>query len=508
MARLISTEINPIIGLVIKTIKEDDSVDVLNLTIDSEVEGLRYLENKEIKTASGRVSDIKCILYGVSKKISSITSLKSSFASNVLATTMIVDYSTDKHSQLVEIPINEIIEKAGVEDVKRIKYFLKYGFKIKTSLTDGSENEFIVNEGDVLTGVKCLGKNGVETFSGKVGCIGYDGDLEPTVVYFNVNGKLKAVDAIALISVESITPVVGDDTSLTNAIAAATNGIVNLDSGEFNDAVTISNDITIYGNKAGIPGTSFKNRDKVGTTGETVLGGKLTISAGANVVFDGVTFNKDALIVAPGGGELTIRNCRMLDLNLPETGKLYPIMTTGDTDPIKLSITNTFFGDNVGDGSESGKVYNLMELNAPMADGSVISNNYFSNACQTHNSINVYAAVEDATITISNNYWEKSANAIRIGVKGEPRVTFFIENNIYNSTDEDEPNWAGLVLIQPYGTKTTSMALMTVIINNTKHFDEYQIWYKYAGSNDMQFTDNNVPTVIVDGVTELQPIVG
>ena len=78
------------------------------------------------------------------------------------------------------------------------------------------------------------------------------------------------------------------------------------------------------------------------------------------------------------------------------------------------------------------------------------------------------------------------------------------------TTDEDL-TYAGLLIVQPYGKQTTSFANAVINIDNTI-FDgaiegeDYQLYYLYAGSNDMQFTDYNVPTVLIDGNTVLQPV--
>ena len=46
-----------------------------------------------------------------------------------------------------------------------------------------------------------------------------------------------------------------------------------------------------------------------------------------------------------------------------------------------------------------------------------------------------------------------------------------------------------------------------VNLKGTKHNDKLQTYYMYAGEKDMQFTESNVPTVVVDGKIEIQPAV-
>ena len=44
-------------------------------------------------------------------------------------------------------------------------------------------------------------------------------------------------------------------------------------------------------------------------------------------------------------------------------------------------------------------------------------------------------------------------------------------------------------------------------MNNTIHPDDGQLYYLYAQPTDMQFTEDNLPTVIIDGVTQEELII-
>lgn len=158
------------------------------------------------------------------------------------------------------------------------------------------------------------------------------------------------------------------------------------------------------------------------------------------------------------------------------------------------------FADNTG-------VYNLFEICGSYADGSIISNNEFTADCCGHNQINIYAADDNANITISNNKFAKSANAIRVGTKGAVQnVNILINGNEYDDTDTD-PDWAGILLIQPYATQTDDMSGVTINLNNTiNNTAEPQLWYYYAGTGDAQLTNAQKPDLYVDGVPQVYPI--
>lgn len=163
---------------------------------------------------------------------------------------------------------------------------------------------------------------------------------------------------------------------------------------------------------------------------------------------------------------------------------------------VKIVFENNYFGDNDG-------IYNLMELNCSLADGSSISGNTFSEHSCTHNHINVYQVDDNATININNNVFAHSANGIRIGCKGAPKgVTINITGNRYDSTDtSDDGAWAGLFFIQPYGKQTTDMSGITINVSgNVNNSGIEQLFYYYAGVNDAQLVaDRKLPVVKING---------
>lgn len=272
-------------------------------------------------------------------------------------------------------------------------------------------------------------------------------------------------------------------------------------SGMFEEEILIkrSTPIKLHGNYVGIPGKEAERViiDPYSENKETIIANKITIEniedTVADVTFDGFTFYKDSLIDIKCEGNITFKNCRF-DLLTADKLKSF-IITSSDSKPVKLVIEDCYFGTN--NENEVGKIYNGLELNCILKDGSSISNNYFEKSTCTHNIINIYNVEEDATISINNNFFEYSGNAIRIGIKGEPKCTINIDGNEYNETDAND-EYAGLVLVQPYGKETTSFANCTINITNTKHDDEKQLYYLYAGEDDMQFTEENKPVIITD----------
>ena len=147
-------------------------------------------------------------------------------------------------------------------------------------------------------------------------------------------------------------------------------------------------------------------------------------------------------------------------------------------------------------------IYNLINMHCKIADGSYIKNCYFSKEVCTNNVISIFDCVENAVITISDNIFEMSANAISITLKGEPKAKFIIENNEYKDTDNGK--YAGLVLVQPNGLTTTTYEGLEIYINNTKRPEDApeQLYYVYSQKTFTQITHELAPKVFIDGVQE------
>lgn len=177
--------------------------------------------------------------------------------------------------------------------------------------------------------------------------------------------------------------------------------------------------------------------------------------------------------------------------------------------PTKIVFNDNYFGANPG-------IYNLMELNCAVSDGSSFSGNTFVREAASHNFINIYQLADNSTINIDNNKFDcgPDTNPIRIAAKdvvdpetGEahaPRnVVVNIRNNTY-SGQIDYPDWAGILFFQPYGKSTSDFSGITVNISGTvNNTGVSQLLYYYAGPNDAQLLDENgtkMPNVFIDGV--------
>lgn len=503
MARIVNTTITPVITANIQTVMNDGSISNMSFKKDDILTDMRYIENKDIVKISGRVSRINYTILPTVRTYTELAKLRTNFASDVCMNTVDIDSSEKYNSNIITIPAREIIEKENVKDVSRIKYSLKYSANFEIELTDGTTNKFTLNEGDDIIGLEYLSDGKEVTINARLVAMKYNSSLIPTDLVLIVDGKIKIIEVLRVKNVSGIITPIPEGTDVTEAIKNATDGMLSISKGTFATDVVMDKDIVVCGAKAEISATNKSARK---AEDETVITGAIKVSNGANVTLDGVTLSGNALIDTTGAGSVTLKNCIVADI-VPTATKTY-LIKNSSTDRGVLTISDCYFGKNQAiDGKN---IYNLFELNGVIEDGTVIENNYFEEGCSTHNDINIYNVEDGATITIRNNTWEKSANAIRIGIKGEPKCAINIEDNRYITTDEN-PEWAGLLIVQPYGKQTTSLSNTTINIDNTV-FDgavegeDYQLYYLYAGANDMQFTESNVPTVYIDGVIDIQPV--
>ena len=62
--------------------------------------------------------------------------------------------------------------------------------------------------------------------------------------------------------------------------------------------------------------------------------------------------------------------------------------------------------------------------------------------------------------------------------------------------------WAGILIIQPYGTRTVTMADCVINLDGNKGDESEQLWYTYCGPSDTQLDDTTKPKVYVNGVLQ------
>lgn len=510
MARLVKSSYEGSISVVIQTLLNDGGCKEKEYHIGDMIENLRYIENAEIHTITGRLSDITFRNMGIIRKYASAVTAKSNFASDVLALDIVVDNSEKYHSNVITIPCNEIIEDTGVVNVMRVKTYLKYGIKFHSYLTDGDENNFVINEGDTINGLLYMSPTGDKTISGRVVAFTYDGNLVPVTMVMVADNHIMEISMITVKDILGVSAPVAP-LNLVTELKDSESGVVALTPGTITGEIVIPTDvkaetITICGAGAGIRALDRRNNCNGDYAEETIFAGKITVPEGKKVVLDGLVLTGAAMITTKNVPEVTLKNT-IVEKMVPNGDNSFLVYTVKSDAPTKLNISKCYFGENLPD--ENGVLMkNGFELAAPVAAGSVISDNYFANGTQRNNTICLYNIEDGADIRIDNNYFERSANAIRVGCMGEPKnVRIDVYNNTYTETDSD-PAYAGLLLIQPYGKTTVSLAGVTISMRSNNNETEHeQLFYVHCGAGDTQLTDETLPLVYVDGICVLGKVV-
>lgn len=502
MARLIESHMTPTTSIVIQTLLEDGSVKEKELKIGDDVKELRYLDGVEVKTVTGKLSKINYNNLQVARTYGSVATVRSFFASDVVPVSIEVDCSEQYAANIVTIPVNEIIEDKDVKDVVRMKSYLKYGVHFEYRLTEDEEtvHEYDFHEGDDLHNLVFMDRSGDVTVDARVVAFTYDANLVPLTMVIIENGRVRELDVVVIKEVGAVVPVTVPGGDVTEH---AVDGLLNLAAGEFTEDINVTESMTIRGAYAGINGLA-RVEDPDDYTAETVISGKITVSAGANLVLDGVTLTGNALVKVPGAEVVTLNNSVVKDL-VPDATKSFLVNLPASDKATKLTMKGNYFGANPD--AESNKFWNGFELTNKLADGSVVSGNYFTKGVAANNLLCLYAAEDGATITVRDNTFEESINAVRVGFQGDVEAHVELVHNTYLETlTGEDAKYAGLLLVQPYGTLTTSMAKVVIRLAGTvNESTESQLFYIFCDKSDTQLTADKVPTIIVDGIIEVAP---
>lgn len=273
--------------------------------------------------------------------------------------------------------------------------------------------------------------------------------------------------------------------ALSDIIASAPEGaVIELMGGTYETDITLTKSIKLVSENGAI----IKGAINVNGQSNT----RTTDNAeDVNVVLDGLYLTGASKINLTNVSNFTMQNCVYTDHDFAtKTSSI--IINSSNNYPVKVNIDNNVFG------KENSNSYNIIEVYGALKNGSTFNNNRFEKECCVHNQISLYNIEDNAIVEINDNYCAVSRNMVRLGFYGKPNATVEMHGNTYAESDTAYPEWSGLFLVQPYGKKSESFADLQISVVNTKK-PAGQLCYLYAGANDTQFTDDNKPTITVDG---------
>lgn len=154
MARVVKIVPNANIWLDIVTKFEDTTSSTKTLKVGDTIEGLRWIEDESIKTVTGIVKEINYTPAGGNSTKANPTD---TLSSDVKFTTLVVDASSEYQSNIVTLPINEIVEDEGVFNVVKVDAVPQLNVTLSIEYTDGTTENSDLSVGDILDNVTIMG---------------------------------------------------------------------------------------------------------------------------------------------------------------------------------------------------------------------------------------------------------------------------------------------------------------------------------------------------------------
>ena len=151
MSRVVKIKTAPTILLNIVTNFEDGTPSTTKtVSIGDTVEGLRWVENEAVHKVTGIITDIT---YSGLTSNANKSNPANTFASDLTLGNLVVDASTEYHSKIVTLPIMEIVEDEGVENVANVRVVPEIKVVLDIEYTNGVTETRDLQVGDILDDV-------------------------------------------------------------------------------------------------------------------------------------------------------------------------------------------------------------------------------------------------------------------------------------------------------------------------------------------------------------------
>ena len=157
MARLVSNNKEMILSVNIITVFEDGTETVRNFKTGDIVNNLRYVNNNDISIVSGKITGVS---YSIATKVSFNKSKPADTLSNdITPISFTIDASKEYESNIVTIPLNEVVEWEDETNVARMKYGVAVAYKMTMRYSDNSIKELNIEVGDTFNNVRIINPN-------------------------------------------------------------------------------------------------------------------------------------------------------------------------------------------------------------------------------------------------------------------------------------------------------------------------------------------------------------
>lgn len=164
MARLVKSVQGQLIRCNIITEFTDGSTSVKTVKVGDVVEGLRYVENQQVLSVTGKITAMNLACEEVTPVDKADP--KDYFAQDVKVASLVIDASEQYSSNVVTVNAREIVEDAGVENVERVYVQAVPDITLEMTYTDGRVVRQDLEVGDVLCDMVIMTRPGMPDIKG------------------------------------------------------------------------------------------------------------------------------------------------------------------------------------------------------------------------------------------------------------------------------------------------------------------------------------------------------
>ena len=374
MARPVSTVSKQIVSCSIITRFEDGTDSRRVIKEGDTVENLRYVADGEVKTVSGHVDAFT--YRATSSNINSGKNAKDTFGRDVRVTNIILDASDVYDSNIITIPVKEIVEDEGVENVIKVDNVASAKLDISITYSDGSIEESSIEPGDLVDAVVMNTARGKADITGRFNVLAFtykavsNAPVITGMALKNIEtGKVTVTTVQRLVRIKEIPTAKINDfseiyTFLQNAFAEGDEA-----------ALTLTGDVEVPPREDGKITSTFINAGK-----------KLTVDLA------GHEFKTKAFAFYVNGGELIISDSAGTgEFNVGMPGVAYPAiqitggsctMLSGKIDCTNVEVPEGSYNWMYGAVCSQDGVFNMLggEIHTDEASGISITNGTASGA--------------------------------------------------------------------------------------------------------------------------------
>ncbi len=164
MARVVDIDVTKNVVALMRTSFSNGSFEDYVIKAGDTVKGLRYVENEEVKSVTGRITAVRCSCQKVTKV--DVNKPVDAFDKDVKIVDIMVDASSEYQSQIITIPAREIVEFEGVIDVTSVHVYGHAIVDMDITYSDDTVEHQSLETGDYLEDVTIMTSPGKPDITG------------------------------------------------------------------------------------------------------------------------------------------------------------------------------------------------------------------------------------------------------------------------------------------------------------------------------------------------------